>query len=79
MTMRLGEYECAVVRRPIVFRVNKVELRNSTGEAVDRSLRFISCTGYAECGVFPKGLPENVEQLGNARTGCPLSHAILSY
>ena len=72
MAMRLGDYYCAVVRRDIAFRVNKVDLRNSMGAQVDTSTRFISCTGHPACGRFPKGLPQNVDNLPPDLTGCPL-------
>jgi hypothetical protein len=78
MTMRLADYYCAVVRRDVVFRVNYVQLRNSLGETVDKRTRFTSCTGHPACGTFPKGLPQNVDELPSGLTGCPLvdSHTI---
>lgn len=73
MSVRLGDYFCAVARRDIVFRVNKVNLRNSLGRVVDSGTRFIYCTGHPACGRFAKGLPaESIDDLPADLTGCPL-------
>jgi hypothetical protein len=70
MTMRLADYDCAVVRRAVVVRVNKLEVRNSMGETFDKT-QFTSCTGHPACSTFPEGLPQTIDALPVGLTGCP--------